>query len=471
MLRVKVTLVYLVLVGFLVGLVTLIAQMSVSRTATEDAEAALRRSANAVESSATLDEGALLAKAQFVASGDRLFRSLKGEFVTDGETEEKEDDGGAAVADFAGQRHLDAHEKLTAQKYRLDEIVDADANSGTRGLLGAPPKNADIFMVLDDKGVGVAALGKDLYSWFGSDISKAFPVLREVADGGDARVDYWMWSFKPADEKRLYRVAIAPVRRTESEAPAGLVVMGGMLSDGLAARKQRLAAGATSLEKPAEGEAPGYLASAPEIAFFRGDAIVGSTFSASEQASVAASLKEKAAVATEDPDAMRDVTIAETPYLALSRELHGGEAPIRVVLLANVAQATAPLKALRVNILLVGVLFLLVGAALIFFLVVRYMKPIEDLETGMQEVIAGNTDYHWLPNRSHDLQESLANNLNLLSAYLQGKPMPDDDQAGSSWGDLMPGGGDPEPQRPGQVQGIDLGALSAPPPSQEPEDS
>lgn len=467
MLRVKVTLVYLVLVALLVGFVLLVIQMSVSRTLQEDAEAGLRRAANVAETSATLDEGALLQKAQFVASGDRLYRSLKGEFV--GEEGGEEPAEGAAAADFAGQRHLDAHEKLTAQKYRLDEIVDADAGSGTRGLLGAKPKDADIFMVLDEKGVGVAALGKDLYSWFGSDISKQFPVVRDVAEGGEARVDYWMWSFKPADEKRLYRVAVAPVRRTESEPAAGVVVLGSMISDGLAARKQRLAAGATTTEKPAEGEEPQYLETAPEIAFVRGESIVGSTFDANLQAAVAAALKEKQAFSGGEPETLYDISINEEPYLAVTRQLHAGDDPIGMVVMASVSEAKAPLGALRVNVLLVGVLVLLAGAALIFILVVRYMKPIEDLETGIQEVIAGNKDYHWQPVRGHDVQESLANNLNLLSAYLQGKPMPDDDQAGGSWGDLMPPTGQVEPAKPGKVQGVDLSALSAPPPSKNEE--
>ncbi|MDX1748308.1 MAG: hypothetical protein R3324_20425, partial [Halobacteriales archaeon] len=138
---------------------------------------------------------------------------------------------------------------------------------------------------------------------------------------------------------------------------------------------------------------------------------------------------------------------------------------------ANQATARKPLGTLRVNIILVGVIFLLVGAFVLVFVVLRFVRPIEDLESGIQEIIAGNKDYTWEQQDGHDLQSSLAQGLNLMSAFLQGKPMPDEDQTGKGWGDLM-GGGDAgqSSDKPSQVQGVDLSALSAPPPSDDDED-
>jgi hypothetical protein len=468
MLRVKVTLVYLALVGTLVAVITLLVQMDVASLVRNDADVALRRAAVAAEQSTRLDEAALLAKATYVASGDRLYRSLKGEFVKKKEGEEEADEPATEDVDFAGQRHLDAHEKLTAQKYKLDEFAKAEASvrNVSRSPLARNAEDLDMFMVLDDTGTGVAALGKDLYSWFGADISKQFPVIRDVADGGAPRVEYWMWSFKPADEKRLYRVAIAPLRRSMAEKPSGVVVVGSMIGDGLAVREQRLVAGAPE-EEGDEGDEP-YFDFAPEVAFFRDGQIVGSTFESGLQKHVAKSLADEGMFASDKPQLLGKIKVEETPYIVLSRQLHAGEPAIGVVVFANVEHASKPLNTLRVNLILVGVIFLILGAFALVFIVLRFVRPIEELETGMQEIIAGNKDYVWEPQSG--LQASLAQSLNLMSAFLQGKPMPDDDQTGQGWGDLMGAGDSGEHEaKPAQVQGVDLAALSAPPPKEDNE--
>ena len=163
----------------------------------------------------------------------------------------------------------------------------------------------------------------------------------------------------------------------------------------------------------------------------------------------------------------QEVAIGELPYIAASRIIRGGEKALGVVVLSSLDDANEPLRALRVDILLLGLVVFFVGGVLIFFLTVRYMKPIEDLETGMQEVIAGNPSYEWQPDPSHSLQNGLATHLNLMSAYLQGKPMPDDDVATGGWGDLM-GADAAKKSGPSKVQGVDLSALSAPPPKKSP---
>lgn len=462
MLRVKVTLVYIVLVAVLVGLIVAIVQGGVGKLVRQDTESTLQRAALAAEQSVRLDEGALLAKAQFVARGDRLYRSLQGEFV--GDADEGKSESGDEV-DFEGQRHLDSHEKLTARKYRLDEIVQAAGKERNveRVQLAREPHDPDIFMVLDENGIGVAALGKDLYSWFDMDVAEKFPAVTEVADGGSARIGYWKWSFKPGDEPRLHMVAVAPVRRHEDEQPAGVVVLGRIVNDGYAQNVQRLAAGLTS-EDQTKADAEG----APEVAFYQGDKIVGSTVPTDEQQALATALKDEGLFET-NPEQVAEVPVDEMPHLAMSRRITSAEQPIGLVVVSNLTEAASPLKALRVNILLVSVAVLLFGAFALVFLVVRFVKPIERLEDGMQEVIAGNKDYVWPGESGHELQSGLAQSLNLMSAYLQGKPMPDDDATGKGWGDLM-GGGDPKPQGPGQVQGVDLASLSAPPPKADGED-
>lgn len=453
MLRAKISLVYAVLIALTIGLVVAVVHFSVGDLVRKQTAATLQQGIVGAEQSAHLEEASLLARAEFVARNDRLYRSLKGEFVGEkgaSEGEAGEETAQQEAADFEGQRHLDAHEKLTAQNYHLNEIGEAekDRRAEERSLLARAPKDLDIFMVLDNKGKGVAALGKDLYSWFGSDVGASFKEVGEVAKGGNARIAYWMWSFKPGEEKRLHRVALAPLRRTADEAPSGVVVLGSQINDGLAARKQAL------FEGGAKSDGTG----AVHLAFYYGDSIVGSTFESSEDKTIAAALAP-AGLLGADPTEGTEVLVGEVPYLAISRPLTQSDKPVGVTVVANLNEAQAPVKSLRFDIIFIGLAFLLLGVVLMVVLIHRYLKPVEDLEDGVQEVIAGNKDYVWAQKSGHDLQSSLAQQLNLMSAFLQGKPMPDDESTGASWGDLMPGGGDTEPQGPGQVSGVDLQGL------------
>ncbi len=447
MLPVKVSIVYIVLVGLLTGAAVGLIHMSVGDLAVSQTSATLQQAVVGAEQSAHLEEASLIARAQFVGRSDRLYRSLQGEFVGKAvEGEEGEAEAKPNGADFEGQRHLDADEKLKAQKFHLDDIAKAESSkrAESRSVLAREPHELDMFMVLDEKGKGVAALGKDLYSWFGADVAKQFPEVAEVAKGGEARAAYWMWSFKPGEEKRLYRVAIAPLRRTADEAPAGVVVLGAMVNDGLAKRKRELFGIAPDDESV-------------HLVFYRGDTIVGSTFGSARQLSVAAAMAGGGLTGAEPAD-ITEIVVDGVPYLAVSRPLSTGGTPVGVAAVASITAAKAPMNSLRVDVLLTGVLFILFGVVLLVILIHRYIKPVEDLEDGVQEVIAGNRDYVWKTVSGHELQAGLAQQLNLMSAFLQGKPMPDDDSSGQGWGELMPGQ-DTKPQAPGQVQGVDLAGL------------
>ena len=465
MLRAQVSLVYLVLVGLFVALAAALIHFELEDAFAANASASVQHTVVGAERSAHLEEASLVARAAFVGNNDRLYRSLKGEFIAEKEAEgaegEKEGEEAADGEDKGTpeyRRHLDAHEKLSARKYHLDELAKAEADvpPEARSLLARAPREIDIFVVLDEKGEGVAALGKDLYSWFGASHGESYPEIAEVAKGGTARAGYWMWSFKPGDEKRLYRVGIAPVRRSPDEKPSGVVVLGSMVNDGLAKREQEAFTGAS-----AETDA----ASSIHVAYYRGETIVGSTFASAQQTSIAAALASGGLMGAE-PSATTEVSVGEASYIAASRPLAAGEKTVGVAVLTNLADAQTPIGALRMDVLLVGVLFLLIGASLLVAIIHRYIKPVEDLEDGIQEVIAGNKDYVWAQLKGNDLQSALAQQLNLMSAFLQGKPMPDDDQAGQGWGDLISGGADTSNEGPGQVQGVDLaGLMGARPPS------
>lgn len=444
MLRVKVAVVYVILTAILVGAALGLVHYRVTELALAQTRATLVQASAGAQRSSQLDEASLIARALFVASGDRLYRSLQGEFVQD---KFPEDGEAPADFDFEGERHIDADEKLKARKFHFDDFekADADVPEELRSLLTRQPRELEIFMVLDAQGKGVAALGKDLYSWFGDDVGKSHPIVMQVAKGGLPVRAYWRWAFKANTEPHLYRVAIAPVRRTHEETPSGVVVLGSMVNDGLAAQKKAAFAG--SDETPVE------------IAYYAGTDVVGSTLDPTRQQAFAKALAEGALadVALGEPTT---VTVAGEPWLAVVSILQGGDAPVYVVAMSEVAAATSAVAMIRSDVLLIGGVMLLLGVLLLVLLVHRFIGPIEALEDGVQEVIAGRKDFVWQPQSGHDVQSSLAQQLNMLSAFLQGKPMPDDEQSPSGWGDLIPGAsGEQKQEGPSKVQGVDLAGL------------
>lgn len=441
------------------AVLTIISGTSAFTTALEqDAQESLRRSANVAEQAVRLEEASLLAKASFVGQGDTLYQAMKGEI-------ELPEDQRPDEISFEEERHLVVHDKLTAQKYKLDDI--AAKVKGRRNLELGPlertPHDYDVFIALDDTGVGVAALGKNLFSWFGSDVSKTFPSVKEVLKTGETRIEHWNWSFS-GDDKRVHRVALAPIRRAEKEEIVGVVVVGYMLGDGAAKTQQKLLAGVSEDSNDQE-----VLDRAPDIVLFQGKQVVGSTFDTSRQSAVAAEL-DRVGGFSADAATIFELSEEGKRYLAMVRPIAGsGENAMGVAVMADLTHALKPVKSLQVTLALIFGLMLLLGVGASIFLIVRWMAPLERLEIGIQEVIAGNKDHVWEPLKNHDLHEGLAQGLNLMSAYLQGKPMPDDENAGQSWSadelDSTNVGG-PAPK----VQGVSLPMMQAPPPKDN-EDS
>ncbi len=465
MIRLQAPLVFIVFVALLLGASIFIVRADMQTALQEDADAALRTAAVAAEQSARLDEASLLAKAQLVASSAPLYDALTSEPPAAEAAEGEE----APERDIEGERHLLVHEKLEIGAFVLGDLAKREAalRNIERGPLSRAPHQYEVFMVLDAKGVGVAALGKDLYSWFGDDVGKQFPIVGEVLKakgidqiGDAARIDYWHWSFNPGDEKKLYRVAVVPVRRSFSDEPVGVVVLGNSINDGLAVAKRDLFAGNTETETT-------FSEAGAEVAFVSGSDVAGSSLDSAAQKSFAASLAEQGEQESTDSEVL-SLDVEGRNFSGIRRKIGQSSAGevLQIVVLLDQEMVAKPLENVQVSLIFVGVLVLLFGTVLITFLIIRWMRPLEQLETGLQEILAGNKDYVWEPQAGHSIQESLAQGLNLVSAFLQGKQMPDEEATGSNWAGFMGGdanggggGGGAKPK----VGGVAIPGMEPPP--------
>ena len=160
-------------------------------------------------------------------------------------------------------------------------------------------------------------------------------------------------------------------------------------------------------------------------------------------------------LARADSEQRLEFEIGGETYLARVRAMPaytGGDQPSGIVALTNLTEATSPLKNPSTNLwFAAGIIFLLGAVALLLF-IQFFLRPIERLESNIQEVVAGNKDLVFEYRGSNKLAQGLAHQLNLMSAVLQGKPTLDED-GGGSWNDVSTEGG------PARVQGVNMSDL------------
>ncbi|MGM0556749.1 MAG: hypothetical protein ACQEVA_10265 [Myxococcota bacterium] len=465
MFRTKITLTFVIIVAAVAATGYLVLDGRVTKALKTDAENSLRRAATIEEQSIRLDEVALMEKARFTARNGRLARYMS---LDDEEKQELYEKLSAKYTQGSNTdevRHLAVYnEPLTTDRIRLEDI--AKRIGGQRNIDLSPlqrrPVIPDMFMILDRGGVGVAALGKDRYSWFGDNVAKQFPQVLQVVEDNRPATAVWDWSWGASDDSELYRVAIVPIRQTPEEEPAGVVVVGNIIDDEVANRSQRLMGGITAAPSESKELSDKLVPRMPQVAFFQGQKLRGSTFSSQEEGALAKQLfEDKKILESDNPEDMISVTVDGRPYRALVRFLSGefdeADDPAGFVVLTNLGEALAPVEQAKETLLLATGGALAAGIILMIFFVFQFIRPAARIEEGITEIIAGNKDYQFEVDEGNAVFSSIAQGLNLMSAYLQGKPMPDEDDLGG-WGELV---GDVDTDGGGgggnkQVQGVQM---------------
>ena len=463
MLRAQLIATFAILLLAVAGSAVFLHQDQASQLLERDAEATLNRAATIAEHERRLSEYSLLLKAQYVASGSDVTETIQASY--EGTEEEPRDPEQQKY-----EQHVAVHQRLI--KYDKEfELYDQGAGKGVEDidlpLQWSRPVKTDLFFIVDERGVGLAAFGKgkDLYKWYGVDVSKDYPLISEAMVKNEPRTAFMRYSFEPkADNKPMYQVAVAPIRVSRLGKPIGAVIMGNLVNDGSAQKVRDLITKdkdwKPSSDDPVEAsrQMAQRKALAPEVAFFRDGKIVGSTLATKAQAAVASELFENQKIlGVEGRDKTITFEFEKDLHMAKARYLlgqQGEEKPTGVILMTNLSAFSKPMTGPMTTTIFIALGALLLGIILIFVFVQLFISPLARLESGVGEVVAGNKD-HVFEQKGHRFAQGFAHQLNLMSAYLQGKPMPDADDVGG-WGDDLGGS---KPAGAPKVGGVSMSDL------------
>ena len=155
------------------------------------------------------------------------------------------------------------------------------------------------------------------------------------------------------------------------------------------------------------------------------------------------------------------VKIGDEDFLAAAGPLPGNltKSKSGYVVLASLTAARAGLSGVEFLVIVLGLIGMLVAIGAAVLTAMRFLQPLDRIETGVAEVINGNRDYSF-DSPSKDF-EGLANGLNVMLARLLGRPDPSDDELGSpddgsgqAWGGELSVADATGPQTSPEVQAL-----------------
>ena len=452
MFRIKFVVGFVILIVLQTAFIVYTLDSSLIPATEDDTEISLQRSTAIIEKSHRLDEFALKEKARHVASSDRLAETMVADYEGDYDQERKN----AVIP------------RLETEQIRFERMLEAnrDERNLNLELMQRRPLDLDMFMALDDRGHLVATLGTGLKDRMGNDFGREFDVVSEVLDNDETRVDMWNWSWRAADDRELYVVSLSPIHDPEDGEPIGVVVLGTQITDGDANRRKALVAegleaeGADDIDDITGRDRT----QAPEVTFFRGDRLYSSTLGSRRSSQLADELYARHEILEhEEPEKILETTIDGEQHRSMVRFFPGQfetNNPAGVVLTTNHDRAIAPFEAARSSILAVSGGVIALGIILFLGLLHLFVTPFGRLEEGIQEILSGDKDYEFETDHGNELANNLAHHLNLLSAFLQGKQMPDEEQSLGGWDGMDGDGADDTSSKPSSVAGVpmDLGA-------------
>jgi hypothetical protein len=265
-------------------------------------------------------------------------------------------------------------------------------------------RKADIVALLGKNG-HVIARDLNMGVLYDLDLQAKYPAVKKALDGTAVK-DLWLF------DGHMYRVAVAPVRSHAGEVVGALLV--GYVSSGK--------------DAAADGKKLGV-----HVAYFLDGKIQASSFSSegSEEKDIAQSIfgPGKPAESAMHGDLSKNFTmhIAGDDYIGAVGPLPGNltHSESGFVVLESVTAAQSPVGKIVALFYALGALGFLGIFVATFATSMRFMRPLDQIETGIAEVINGNHEYVFELDSGEF--EGMANALNVMVARLTGRPDPSDD--------------------------------------------
>jgi hypothetical protein len=298
-------------------------------------------------------------------------------------------------------------EKKSADEARQAAFV---AVSARNARLAAEGRKADLVAVVGANG-HVVARDLNINAMYDDDLKARYPSVGKALDGV---ADKDVWNF----DGHLYRVGAAPIR-SRAGAVVGALVVGYV---------------ASANDAQADRDKLGC-----QVAYFLDGKIHASSFK--KEGGESAEEKQLAAQLFDGPK-LADAAIAGSlskptvvkigseDFLAATGPLPGNltRSKSGFVVLSSLTAAGSSLASVTFLVLVLGLVGLLVAVGAAVLTAMRFLQPLDHLESGVAEVINGNRDYSF-DTPSKDF-EGLANGLNVMLARLLGRPDPSDDDLG-----------------------------------------
>ena len=246
---------------------------------------------------------------------------------------------------------------LRALMTTQDAATIQDASADLWRLAGS-----DLFVLADRPGDVVAL--HTVTPGFTRDLAQQF--LQNSLDA--SRSGQWWFG-----GHHLYEVFLKPIYFGPASANRrlGFLAVGYEIDDHLAAEISRIAAS--------------------RVAFSYGNTIVRSTLPPLQESDL--SLQTPALAATSTPQPAR-IRLGTEQFLATSLDLAPGKTPaVRLSVLKSYDQATAFLDSLNRLLLLLGLLAVLGGSTLVFFISHTFTRPLAELVQGVRALGKGDFDY------------------------------------------------------------------------------
>ena len=281
----------------------------------------------------------------------------------------------ARVAERAGTRQmrdifagLDLDSRRT-RAYEAAEATHAWFGDPARGGRGAP----DIVVVVDETGTAIARNGARNVM-FGTPLLPTIPALGRALKLGSAQHDVWL----EREQNKVLQTAVAPIR-SEGGAMLGAVIVGYDLSNGLAASEARVLS--------------------RDVAFV----VDGKVYSSSLDGSAARDLKAwlfgknaqgtKAILTSSNATSQPwRTSLGGHEYVGITSRLPLADSlPVAFAVLGNRTEATQIANVANVILIMLvlgGLLVIGYGLAI----GTSIMRPIEQIEEGVLQVINGRTD-------------------------------------------------------------------------------